>query len=136
MTPAAADARRCATESRPRSPHAHLIRLERSRHVFVPDGSRLFDADASLFDQLEAAIGDATIASLLERVGITGRPFVDDTPLVDPPVHALSLAVAQKCNLGCTYCYAQQGSFGHNRVSSAVPPKTCPSRLRRARSSG
>ena len=29
-----------------------------------------------------------------------------------PPVHALSLAVAQKCNLGCTYCYAQQGAFG------------------------
>jgi len=28
------------------------------------------------------------------------------------PVHALSLAVAQKCNLGCVYCYAQQGQFG------------------------
>jgi uncharacterized protein len=109
---AAADARRCATESRPRSPHAHLIRLEQSRHVFVPDGSRLFDAETSLFDQLDTAIGDATIASLLERVGVKGRPFVDDTPLADPPVHALSLAVAQKCNLGCTYCYAQQGEFG------------------------
>ena len=110
--PAAADARRCATESRPRSPHAHLIRLEHSRHVFVPDGSRLFDAETSLFDQLDTAIGDATIASLLERVGVKGRPFVDDTPLTDPPIHALSLAVAQKCNLGCTYCYAQQGEFG------------------------
>ena len=109
---AAADARRCATESRPRSPHAHLIRLEQSRHVFVPDGSRLFDAETSLFDQLDTAIGDATIASLLERVGVKGRPFVDDTPLADPPIHALSLAVAQKCNLGCTYCYAQQGEFG------------------------
>jgi len=110
--PAAADARRCATESRPRSPHAHLIRLEHSRHVFVPDGSRLFDAETSLFDQLDTAIGDATIAALLERVGVKGRPFVDDTPLTDPPIHALSLAVAQKCNLGCTYCYAQQGEFG------------------------
>ena len=109
---AAADARRCATESRPRSPHAHLIRLDQSRHVFVPDGSRLFDAETSLFDQLDTAIGDATIASLLERVGVKGRPFVDDTPLADPPIHALSLAVAQKCNLGCTYCYAQQGEFG------------------------
>jgi uncharacterized protein len=80
--------------------------------VFVPDGSRLFDAETSLFDQLDTAIGDVTIASLLERVGVKGRPFVDDTPLADPPVHALSLAVAQKCNLGCTYCYAQQGEFG------------------------
>ena len=111
-TAAAADARRCATESRPRSPHAHLIRIGPSRHVFIPDGSRLFDADASLFDQFDAAITAATIESLLARVGLRGRPFVDDTPLEDPPVHALSLAVAQKCNLGCTYCYAQQGEFG------------------------
>ena len=28
--------------------------------------------------------------------------YVDDTPLAEPPVRALSLAVAQKCNLGCT----------------------------------
>jgi uncharacterized protein len=27
-------------------------------------------------------------------------------------VRSLSLAVAQKCNLACTYCYAQEGSFG------------------------
>lgn len=110
--PAAAEARRCVTESRPRSPHAHLIRLDRSRHVFIPDGSRLFDAETSLFDQFDTAIGEETIASLLERAGIRGRPFVDDTPLAEPPIHALSLAVAQKCNLGCTYCYAQQGEFG------------------------
>jgi uncharacterized protein len=27
-------------------------------------------------------------------------------------VRALSLAVAERCNLGCTYCYADGGSFG------------------------
>ena len=27
-------------------------------------------------------------------------------------MRALSLAVAQQCNLGCTYCYAQEGTFG------------------------
>lgn len=27
-------------------------------------------------------------------------------------VRALSLAVAQKCNLGCSYCYAKEGDFG------------------------
>jgi uncharacterized protein len=37
---------------------------------------------------------------------------VADAPLAPPPVHAVSLAVAQTCNLGCTYCYAQQGDFG------------------------
>jgi uncharacterized protein len=36
------------------------------------------------------------------------------------PLRALSLAVAQKCNLGCTYCYAQQGSFGGNAASMAL----------------
>ena len=29
-----------------------------------------------------------------------------------PSVRALSLAISQKCNLGCTYCYAQEGGFG------------------------
>ena len=27
-------------------------------------------------------------------------------------MRAISLAIAQSCNLGCAYCYAQQGSFG------------------------
>ena len=36
------------------------------------------------------------------------------------PVKAVSLAVAQKCNLGCTYCYAQQGTFGG--AAADMPP--------------
>ena len=51
----------------------------------------------------------------LSRLGLAGDPFVDDRPLAAPPLHAISLAVAQKCNLGCTYCYAQQGDFGWSR---------------------
>ncbi|WP_295317579.1 radical SAM protein, partial [Roseobacter sp.] len=35
-------------------------------------------------------------------------------------LQAISLAIAQKCNLGCTYCYAQQGEFGQ-------APKNMPS---------
>jgi len=52
------------------------------------------------------------IADLLKQIGLAGAPLINDTPLPAPPIHALSLAVAQKCNLGCTYCYAQQGEFG------------------------
>jgi uncharacterized protein len=55
---------------------------------------------------------DSEIAALLKQVGLAGAPLIDDIPLAPPPIHALSLAVAQKCNLGCTYCYAQQGEFG------------------------
>ena len=56
--------------------------------------------------------GSEAIDELLRQAGLVGRPFVDDTPLSSPPLRALSLAIAQKCNLGCTYCYAQQGEFG------------------------
>jgi len=37
---------------------------------------------------------------------------MDALPGASFPVHALSLAVAQTCNLGCSYCYAQEGDFG------------------------
>jgi uncharacterized protein len=48
----------------------------------------------------------------MQRLELDAPRFVDDAPVESPPLRALSLAVAQKCNLGCTYCYAQQGSFG------------------------
>lgn len=98
--------------SAPRSAHAHLIDSTGGGHVFVADGSRLFDADAGLFPELGAALADDRIGEVLARLGLGGPPRIDDQPLVDPPLHALSLAIAQKCNLGCTYCYAQQGDFG------------------------
>jgi len=100
------------TASAPQSPHAHLIDATIGGHVFVSDGSRLFDADADFFGELRIALEGDEIAGLLDRVGLGGPPRIDDQPLTDPPLHALSLAIAQKCNLGCTYCYAQQGEFG------------------------
>jgi uncharacterized protein len=106
------DARHYMAVSSPRSPDAHLIHSALGRHLFVSDGSRLFDADEALFARLEAAIAGDGVRELLDQVGLNGPPLVDDRPLDPPPLHALSLAVAQKCNLGCTYCYAQQGEFG------------------------
>ena len=54
----------------------------------------------------------AALEHLLKTLGVDAPDYVDDTPPSRPPVRALSLAVAQKCNLGCTYCYAEGGSFG------------------------
>lgn len=108
-------ARQYMKASRPRLPAAHLLATEAGRHLFVADGSRLFDIDADLFAEFEAALTghDARkVASLLALAGLDGAPLIDDVPLAPPPIHALSLAVAQKCNLGCTYCYAEQGGFG------------------------
>ena len=82
------------------------------RHLFVVDGSRLYELDDDTYSRMAHAVGEHRAADELARLGLTGAPFVDDQPLVAPPVRAVSLAVAQKCNLGCSYCYAQQGDFG------------------------
>jgi len=100
------------TASAPRSRDAHLVATAAGGHVFVVDGSRLFDAAADLFGRFDTAMSEGRIGEVLERLGLGGAPWIDDVPLTAPPLHALSLAVAQKCNLGCTYCYAQQGEFG------------------------
>jgi uncharacterized protein len=80
--------------------------------LFVVDGSRLYDVKDDLFPRLDRAISMGHIRDLLSEMGLDGGTFIDDTALQPPPVHALSLAVAQKCNLGCVYCYAEQGAFG------------------------
>ena len=101
--------------SAPRTPQAHLIESALGLHLFVADGSRLFDAEPDLFRRYGAAMarGDRDeVEGLLQQAGLGGPPLIDDAPLESPPVRALSLAIAQKCNLGCTYCYAQQGEFG------------------------
>lgn len=110
-----AEATRCMDASAPRNASVHLLQNGENKHLFVADGSRLFGVDPGLSQSLETAMrsgGDEELTALLKQVGLTGKPFIDDVPLPPPPIHALSLAVAQKCNLGCTYCYAQQGDFG------------------------
>lgn len=95
-------------------PDIHLVETEFGPHLLFVDGSRLYAMDDDLQRRLEATLEqapDSAIALLAEH-GITVQHYVDSTPLQEPPVRALSLAVAQKCNLGCTYCYAQGGSFG------------------------
>jgi uncharacterized protein len=109
------DARHYMDVSASLVPHAHLVETALGRHLFVADGSRLFDVEPDLFGELGAAVASGSpdkVGDLLQRVGLAGRPLIDDQPLPPPDTHALSLAVAQKCNLGCTYCYAQQGEFG------------------------
>ena len=99
--------------SAPLSPDIHLFSADGDHHLLVVDGDRVFRIDDDVFARLEAAQSDpAAVSGLLDELGLRGEPFVDDQPIVSPPVRALSLAVAQKCNLGCTYCYAQQGEFG------------------------
>jgi uncharacterized protein len=100
--------------SRPRSRHAHWQTHGEQSQLLVVNGSRVFDVDGEVVEQLDAAakLGDAAVEHVLDSLGVLVPPLIDDTPLTSPALHALSLAVAQKCNLGCTYCYASQGDFG------------------------
>lgn len=100
--------------SAPVSPDAHLVGTGQGVLLLIPDGTRIYDIDeqtAAMLDRARRGT-DRELAGMLEKLGLRGPGYVDDAPPPAPPVRALSLAVAQKCNLGCTYCYAQQGSFG------------------------
>ncbi len=86
-----------------------------------------YDLDQESFEAMRVAIANGEAASALAAAGLTRwQRAIGDQPPVSPPVRALSLAVAQKCNLGCTYCYAREGSFGDE-------PKNMPIRLNRAK---
>lgn len=91
-----------------------LIQDGKSTSLYIPNGSRVYSVDgvtARLLTQLGAA--DRTVQlDALSRLGLRIEPRISDEPLVSVPTQAVSLAVAQKCNLGCTYCYAEGGDFG------------------------
>src|SRR5262245_6123965 len=116
MTDALASTRAGASPSHP-WPHAadiHLFDTEDGPHLLLVDGSRLFKIDEDLSGRLAAAAADGreTVRAVLTQHGLGRNRFIGDEPLADPPLRALSLAVAERCNLGCTYCYAEGGSFG------------------------
>ena len=71
------DARRYMSASAPRTPQAHLIESALGGHLFVADGSRLFDAEPELYGRCGAAMargdGDA-VEDLLRQAGLDGRP--------------------------------------------------------------
>ncbi|MCB2406351.1 radical SAM/SPASM domain-containing protein [Hymenobacter lucidus] len=107
--------RQIAAQARPLSAQIHLIQAGSATKLFVVNGSRLYDISQELEQRLRAYLlaGDETgITQELNTLGITAPEYVTDVPLQAPALYALSLAVAQKCNMGCSYCYANQGDFG------------------------
>ncbi|WFU07491.1 SPASM domain-containing protein (plasmid) [Rhizobium sp. CB3171] len=82
--------------------------------LFVPEGSQLFDIDEELAKTLARAWQgdeDGTLG-LLTSLGLEADAGACLEKPIDVRTRALSLAIAQSCNLGCGYCYAQGGSFG------------------------
>ncbi|HEV7402537.1 MAG TPA: radical SAM protein [Chthoniobacteraceae bacterium] len=102
--------------SAPRNPDLHLFDTELGPHLFLVNGSEVYGIGAAEHERLERALlgpeAAEEIPGLLREFALWDKPRIGDEPLTSPPLRALSLAVAQTCNLGCTYCYAQQGDFG------------------------
>lgn len=84
-------------------------------NLFLTNGSRVYSLSedlARLFENALVAEADSDLELLLQKCGLSHQPYIDSDPLEAVPLHNVSLAVAQKCNLGCNYCYASGGDFG------------------------
>ena len=80
-------------------------------YLFVADGSRIYSLDSSIAPTL-ARLNVEQVLPALSALGIPNLKRIDDDAPKSIKVQSFSLAIAQKCNLGCTYCYAQEGDFG------------------------
>ena len=110
----------------PKSADLHLVQSGVGGHALVVDGSRFYNLDADAFEALSEAIDQGVARDAIEAAGLAATvPAIGDDPLKTPPIHALSLAVAQACNLGCAYCYAREGGFGG--APKAMPLETAKS---------
>jgi uncharacterized protein len=83
-------------------PEFHIVTGTR-RMVFVVNGSALYSTDAGTDNDPDEA------ASFEELRQFGTRPATIGIP--EQPA-ALSLNIAQACNLSCRYCYADEGRFG------------------------
>ncbi len=98
-------------------PWYHLLEGH-PRQVFIIDNSALFAVSDDFAARL--ATGEASAEAELAAY----RPHRQPPAALEdlPPVRAISLNVAQSCNLACSYCYADEGRFGQapRRMSQQV----------------
>ena len=92
------------------APWIHLIASDPFL-AFIVEGSRLFEIDQELFDRLERREPAAEL-ELREAVPCGFPPPEIAGTLAEPA--AISLNIAQSCNLACSYCYADEGRFGES----------------------
>jgi uncharacterized protein len=108
--------------SAPRVPNAHLFRAGTRHMLLSVTRGQIYEMDDILAQTIDRTMdyGDSDrVGQFLAAAGIFDST-VPEQPPASVPVRALSLAVAQKCNLGCAYCYAQQGNFGGPDSSMSI----------------
>ena len=107
-----------------------LLHTAGSDHLFVTDGSRIYEIDHATAVRLETALGDVgnphDVTDILTALGLDGdRRRIQATDHIElPKVRALSLNVAHGCNMSCGYCYADKGHFG-GRARLMPPEVAC-----------
>src|SRR5829696_3847364 len=79
----------------------HLFDTEIGCHVLMVNGSSVFTISKEIAAALKGEPGQSE--SFLEELGLAAPQNITDEPLAQAPVRSLSLAIAQKCNLGCSY---------------------------------
>ena len=101
--------------SHPRNPFLHLLSTHSGHFLLQVETGKLFPLQDQVAKNIDLALsmGDGHRANLMAMMaGIRPKPLPEMEIPTSVPVRSFSLAVAQKCNLGCTYCYAEQGTFG------------------------
>lgn len=99
---------------KPVHPSLHLFESS-GYHVLIPDGSRIYKINDDIHHELKELIENNDLTGIdqwLIENELQSLGQIDDQPVSEPPLVSISLAIAQKCNLGCSYCYAQEGGFG------------------------
>jgi len=98
-----------------RSPEAHLFDSGLGLALLDVQSMQIREIDPALAQNLDLCISardSERLRVMMTAFGIGGEPRRSDPPPISVPVRTFSLAIAQKCNLGCSYCYAEQGTFG------------------------
>jgi uncharacterized protein len=111
------------SHTRPRSARLHLFESGAGHFALDVESGRIHQLPANHASTLDATlrlgdVGRAEMAALAFGIVTPAAREIEAPKSV--PVKAISLAVAQKCNLGCTYCYAEQGTFGG--AAGNMPP--------------
>ncbi len=101
-------------QGKPANPAFHLFE-SKGYHALIPDGSRIYKINKNIHRKLKELLEKDDLIGIdqwLIENDLQSLGNIDDQPVTDPPLTSISLAIAQKCNLGCSYCYAQEGGFG------------------------
>jgi uncharacterized protein len=100
----------------------HLFQSSAGSHLFVVDGSRIYDLEPCVADHIKqelslgaspGSLGEDELWAGLGLFSESSLPrYIDRRPLHPPFLYSISLNVSQACNMSCGYCYADTGKFG------------------------